>query len=56
VGDEDYIDYVMCKEFGLDWKEYDCKRMTKFIHIIKFEREAQKPPEKDKPKFRPRNK
>jgi hypothetical protein len=35
--DEAWIDYLMSKEFGLDWKSYPYSRMTDFISILKIE-------------------
>lgn len=40
--DPDYTDYIMSKEFGLDWRKYEGTRMTKFIHIKKCEIERDK--------------
>ncbi len=28
------IDYVMSKEFGLDWKKHEWKRMSMFVKIM----------------------
>lgn len=37
IGDPDYIDFVMSQRFGLNWREYDCVRMTKFQYMLGYE-------------------
>lgn len=36
-GDQRWIDYLMSKEFGLDWKNYENERMSEFILIMMIE-------------------
>lgn len=40
-GYDSVLDYRMSEKFGLDWRKYDHKRMTEFIHIIGFENDRQ---------------
>lgn len=50
------LDYRMAEKFGLDWKQYDYKRMRAFIDIMVIEsEEAEKGQKKDQQdKFRNR--
>jgi hypothetical protein len=44
----------MSKEFGLDWRKYEAKRMSKFLFLMRFEGEESKNKTKNnQPKFRP---
>jgi len=49
------VDYHMSKEFGLDWKEYECDRVMELMTVMgEIAKRDAKQNAKQNNKFRPR--